>query len=290
MVGFSVQALGEYGADYGLAILKIAIFGAQLALLWWIVNRATHFDDHSELFVRQNLSYAIQRCGLLFGQGIAMWPLLGSTGRTGFDLAWLVGGGLWAMLLLGLLWPVLNRLVGHGDMTDPQDRTERSTSVVRAAFFVASGLVISAGLSGEAPSITQGVISTVVFTALGLVVLYLAYLVNGRVPMFDRFSRHVADGNVAAAIIAAGFTLGLGLVLHKAIAGDFTTWGVSLAGFAITALVATAGFYLISWLMDTLIITSATLKQVVREDQRLAATVTATMLVTVAAAVTALPL
>lgn len=286
--------IGDYYAaplgEYGLATMNIAIFGALLALFWWLVNRATHFDDHEELFVKRNPSYAVQRCGLLIGQGVAMWPLLGSTDRIAFDLGWLVGGGLWAMLLLGGLWPVLNRLVGHGDMTDPEDRTERAASIVRAAFFVAGGFVISAGLSGEAPSIAQGIGSTVVFTALGLVVLYLAYLVNGRIGMFDRLTHHVRQGHVAAGIIAGGFTVALGIVLHKAIAGDFTGWGTSLIGFAVTALVAVVGFYLISWLMDTLIITSATLKQVVAEDQRLAAAVTATMLVTVAAAVSALPI
>lgn len=285
--------IGDYYASFGLygfAAMKIAIFGALLALFWWLVNRATHFDDHEELFVKRNPSYAIQRCGLLLGQGVAMWPLLGTTDRVYFDLAWLVGGGLWAMLLLGLLWPVLNRLVAHGDMTDPADVTERSASIARAGFFVGAGFVINAGLSGEAPTLLQGILSTVVFTLLGLVVLYLAYLVNGRIGMFDRLNHHVAEGHVAAGIIAGGFTVALGLVLHTAIAGDFTGWALSLTGFAVTAVVAVIGFYLVSWLMDTLIITSATLKQVVAEDQRLAAAVTAAMLVTVAAAVTALPL
>ncbi|MGH3727273.1 MAG: DUF350 domain-containing protein [Micromonosporaceae bacterium] len=276
-------------AEYGIAALKVVIFGAMLALLWSLVNRATRFDDHEELFVKRNSSYMVQRCGLLLGQGLAMWPLLGSSGRLWFDLAWLVGGGLWAILLLSALWPVLNKLVGSGVMTDPSDVTERSTSIVRAAFFVASGLVIGAGVSGEAPSITIGIISTVVFTLLGLAVLYGSYLINGMLPQFDRLGRHVAQGNVAAAIIAAGFTVALGLVLNKAIAGDFANWGLSLLGFGVTAVVALVGFYAASWLLDRFIITSATLAQVVKEDQRLAATVTATMLVTIAVGVAALP-
>jgi len=276
-------------AEYGLAAGKVAIFGVLVALLWSVVNRVTRFDDHEQLFVRHNRSYLMQRCGLLVGQGVAMWPLMGSTDRPWFDFAWLVGGGLWAALLLGLLWPVLNRVIGKGDMTDPEDRTERAASVVRAGFFVAGGLVIAAGLSGDAPSLGHGIVSTVVFTALGLLVLYAAYLLNGVMPQFDRLTRHVARGNLAAAIIAAGFTVALGLVLNKAIAGDFAGWVSSLVGFAVTAVVAMVVFYLASWLMDRFIITSATLAQVVREDQRLAATATATMLVVVAAAVAALP-
>ncbi|MFB9235766.1 DUF350 domain-containing protein [Plantactinospora siamensis] len=275
--------------DYGVAAGKIVIFGVLVAALWSAVNRVTRFDDHEQLFVRHNRSYLIQRCGLLIGQGVAMWPLLGSTGRPWPELAWVAGGGLWAAALLGLLWPVLNRLVGHGDMTDPADPVEQSTSLVRAGFFVASGAVIGAGLSGSSPSVAVGIAATVVFTLLGLVVLYAAYRLNGVLPQFDRLSRHVARGNLAAAIIAAGFTVALGLVLHKAIAGDFTGWGSGLAAFAMTAVLATAGFYLVSWLMDRFIITSATLAEVVRTDQRLAATATAALLVTVAAAVAALP-
>ncbi|MFC7547706.1 hypothetical protein [Plantactinospora sp. GCM10030261] len=275
--------------DYGLAAGKIVIFGVLVASLWSVVNVLTHFDDHEQLFVRHNRSYLVQRCGLLIGQGVAMWPLLGSTGRPWFDLAWLLGGGLWAALLLGALWPVLNRVIGHGDMTDPQDRAEQAFSLVRAGFFVASGAVIAAALSGDAPTLGQGVVSTVVFTALGLLTLYAAYRVNGMVPQFDRLTRHLAHGNLAAATIAAGFTVALGLVLHTAIAGDFAGWASSLVGFAVTAVLAMIGFYLVSWLMDRFIITSATLAEVVREDQRLAATATATLLVTVAAAVAALP-
>jgi uncharacterized membrane protein YjfL (UPF0719 family) len=275
--------------DYGAAALKIVIFGALLALLWWLVNRATRFDDHEELFVKRNTSYGIQRCGLLLGQGLAMWPLLGSGDSLGADIGWLLGGGLWAILLLGLLWPVLDRVVGRGQVTDPADPVERSASVVRAGFFVASGLVIGAGLSGSAPSVGLGIVSTVVFTLLGLVVLGLAYRLNGRVPQFDRLSRHVAQGNVAAGIIAGGFTVALGIVLNKAIAGDFVGWIGSLVAFVITAVAAVIGFYAVSWLMDRFILTSATLRQVVREDQRLAAAVTAAVLVTVAVGVAALP-
>ncbi|HEX6074829.1 MAG TPA: DUF350 domain-containing protein [Micromonosporaceae bacterium] len=275
--------------DYGVAALKIALFGALLALLWWLVNRATRFDDHEELFVKRNTSYGIQRCGLLLGQGLAMWPLLGSGDSVGSDIGWLLGGGLWVIGVLGLLWPVLDRLVGKGEVTDPMDLVERSTSIVRAAFFVASGLVLGAGLSGSAPTLTLGIVSTATFTLLGLTVLCLAYLVNGRVPQFDRLSRHIAQGNVAAGIIAGGFTVALGVVLNKAIAGDFVGWGGSLLGFAVTAVVAVIGFYAVSWLMDRFIITSATLRQVVREEQKLAATVTAAMLVTIAVGVAALP-
>jgi uncharacterized membrane protein YjfL (UPF0719 family) len=276
-------------ADYGGAALKIAVFGVLLAVLWWLVNRATRFDDHEELFVKRNASYVIQRCGLLFGQGLAMWPLLGSGGDLGSGLGWLLGGGLWVIVVLGLLWPVLDRVVGKGETTDPTDLVERSTSIVRAGFFVATGLVLGAGLSGSAPTVAVGIVSTVVFTVLGLVVLCLVYLVNGKVPQFDRLSRHIAQGNVAAGIIAGGFTVALGVVLNKAIAGDFVGWVGGLLGFAVTAVVAVVGFYAVSWLLDRFIITSATLRQVVREDQKLAATVTAVVLVTVAVGVAALP-
>ena len=279
----------ELWMEFGVAAGKLAIFGAFLALLWAVVNWVTHFDDHDQLFVQRNRSYLMQRCGLLLGQGVAMWPLLDSSGRLGFDFAWLVGGGVWVMVLLGLLWPVLNWVVGKGDMTNPDDVQERSLSIVRGSFFVAAGFVIAAALSGDAPSVVTGIVSTVVFTLLGLIALVLAYLVNGAVPQFDRLSQHLRSGNVAAAIIAGGFTIALGIVLNKAIAGDFTGWALSLVGFAVTLVVAMIGFYLVSWLMDKFIITSATLAQVVREDQQLPAVATAAMLVTVAAAVAALP-
>lgn len=266
-------------SDFGFAGLELLIFAAFIIIGWSLINKITSFDDHEVLFVQRNAAYAAQRAGLVLGQAIAMTALVGSHSSNRWqDIGWLCGGGAWTIAVLLCLRLVLSKLVSF----DPQaQHGTLSVGVVRAAFYIAGGLIISAGLGGYAPSVAEGLASTVVFTLLGLLVLAGAYLISDRVPPF-RLSSRVRSGNMAAALIAGGFTVALGLVLRNAIIGDFTGWASGLIGFAVTAVVAVAAFYLLCLAVDRWIITNATLAEVVEGEHLLAAGIVAISLIAIA--------
>lgn len=266
-------------SDFGFAGLELLIFAAFIIVGWSLINKITSFDDHEVLFVQRNSAYAAQRAGLVLGQAIAMTALVGSHSANRWqDIGWLLGGGAWAMAILLGVRLGLSKLVSF----DPEAKHGTlSVGVVRGSFYVAGGLIIAAGLGGSAPSLLEALASTAVFTLLGLVVLAAAYLLSDRVPPF-RLSSRVRSGNMAAALIAGGFTIALGLVLRNAIAGDFTGWASGLIGFAVTAVVAVAAFYLLCLAVDRWIITNATLAEVVEGEHLLAASIIAVSLIAIA--------
>jgi uncharacterized membrane protein YjfL (UPF0719 family) len=272
---YDVPGLG----DYALAGGKLLIFAAFIVLAWTLVNRVTSFDDHTALFAERNTAYALQRGGLVLGQAIAMTSLISSRYDTWWiELAWLAGGGVWATLLLLGMRLVLRRLVPFAP--DAGHRTV-SVGAVRGAFYVAGGLVIGAGLAGSAPSLATALASTVVFTALGLLVLGGTYLVNGRIRPYDLNAR-VCSGNLAAAIVSGGFLVALGFVLRTAISGDFAGWITGLIGFALTAVFAVVCFYLLCIAVDRWVVTNATLAEVVDSGNALAATIMTVAMIAVA--------
>ena len=270
--------------DYAIAGLKLLIVAAFIVLAWGLINKITKFDDHHALFEERNTAYALQRGGLVLGQAIALTSLISVKDDTWADLAWLLLGGVWILALLLGVRQLLPYLVPF----DPEaGQTTVSVGLVHGAFYTASGLIIGAGLTGSAPSLATAIASMFVFTLLGLAVLAGAYLGNGMVRPY-RLAERVRAGNLAAGLISSGFLVALVLVLHNAIAGEFTGWASGLIGFAVTALIALAVFYLLCVAVDRWVIENATLVDVVEGDHANAGAVIAVALVAIAIAISAI--
>jgi uncharacterized membrane protein YjfL (UPF0719 family) len=108
-------------------------------------------------------------------------------------------------------------------------------------------------------------------------------------PMF-RVHRLVRQGNVSAAVFVAGFVVGLGIVLHNAIAGDFVGWGSAFAGFLVTFVVAVGAFYVLGFLVDRFIFTHDTFKGILEKNQLIPAITLAVFQVVIALGITSLPI
>lgn len=273
---YSVATWGEYG----LAAVKVLVFVLLLAALWELVNALTRFDDEQELFDRRNVGYAVVRTSIVLAQAAAMLPLLGVT-HGGWDDVWsLIGWGVGIFVVMVGLNFVVDALVRHPGGLSALDRTSLSAAVLKAGVYLAAGLVFHAALSGTAPTLGQAIASSVVFAALGLVALVVAFaLLRLVLPV----GRGRPDGStLAGSIVSAGVLIGLGLVLRSAIAGDFTSWGSGLLGFAVTFVAGFVGLVVVVLLVDLLIIRSRRLRQIVDGDEVLPAVVMAVMVLAVA--------
>jgi uncharacterized membrane protein YjfL (UPF0719 family) len=288
-----------------VAVAKVALFLGFVVALWHLVNALTRtFDDHDELFVNGNWAYFVQRAGLVGGQAIAMAGAL-DLGEAGWvDLAWFAGAGLWVLVVLLVAHPLIERAMrlapatehaevsaagsatdtapsGFDAGTDRLRRINLGASLVKAGFLVSFGLVLNATFAGRAPDLSTGLISTVVFAALGLGVLVLTYRLHDLVTPI-RLRKRVRDGNLTASVEAAGALVALGIVVRNAIAGDFRGWATSLAGFAIAVVLTLVALYVFRWLIDKVILTGVTLRSVHADDRTVAAALTAVLLVVVA--------
>jgi hypothetical protein len=106
----------------------------------------------------------------------------------------------------------------------------------------------------------------------------------------------MAPGNLRGAVVAGGVTEGLeaaavltavGLILYGAIAGDFTTWPESLAGFGMALGVASVGLCVARYLIDWFVLTGDCTLRTIHAQRQGAAALLAFLLVMVALPISA---
>jgi hypothetical protein len=272
-----------------IAAVQVLIVVAGVGGAWWLVNLRTDFDDHAELWVANNWGYLAQRAGVVLAQVVGVSSLLGQDLDDWSSLLWVGGGLVWATLLAGAGSWITDWLVLRAPVTRFHDlnRAPLSVGLVKLGFSVGLGLIVRATFVGEAPDLGTALLSVFAFTVAGIAGLVLASHLHSLVSRVQ-LRRRVVAGGVTEALESLGVLVAVGLILHAAIAGDFTTWTDSLAGFGAALGVAYLGLYLARYVIDWFILTgSCTLRTIHAEQQRGAAVLLAFLLVMVAVPVSA---
>jgi len=281
-----VSVTAENLSSFGIGLVEVLVFIGFLAGLWQLLNVITRsFDDHGEILVRGNWAYLVQRLGITVAQAVGMLSAIGLNAPNRWsDVGWLAVAGTWVLLLLLAVHPVIDKAIGRQVQRPDQMRSDDlAVSMVKAAFYVAFGFVVNGSLSGSAPNWPTALVATLVFTVLGGALLVGCYLLVDLVNPFP-IREGVREGRLASSLEAAGVLVALGMIMRKAIAGDFVGWGPALVGFAVTAIAGLLVLYATRWLFDKLVLTQSTIREV-HESNR----VTAAALLAAFLPVTALP-
>ncbi len=133
---------------------------------------------------------------------------------------------------LNLARIAVDRLVLHKFSTERKiiDDQNAGTGAVEAGVYVATALVIAGSVSGEG----GGPETSLAFAALGLLVLVLYTLFYELTTSFN-IHDEIDRNNTAVGVALAGNLVAIGVVVLKAVAGDFVNWEEALAGFIIFA-------------------------------------------------------
>ncbi|MEU7866238.1 hypothetical protein [Dactylosporangium sp. NPDC049140] len=272
-----------------IAVLQVLIVILGVGGGWWLLNAVTSFDDHHELWERANWGYLVQRIGFVAVQVIGVSSLIGQDLTSWSSLAWVGGGIVWATVLSVLGFWITDWMILRTRATPigALNTVPLSVGLVRLGFYLGLALVVRATFIGHAPNLRTSLISTAVFTLAGIAGLVIAFYLHGL----------VAHGNLRLAMVQGGVTEGLesaavltavGLILYGSIAGDFTTWPESLAGFGAALGIAYVGLYIARYLIDWFVLTGeCTLKTIHAQQQTGAATLLAFLLVMVALPISA---
>ena len=129
---------------------------------------------------------------------------------------------------LNLARIAVDRLVLHRFSTERKiiDDQNAGTGAVEAGVYVAAALVIAGSVSGEG----GGPETSLAFAALGLLVLVLYTLFYELTTSFNIHDQ-IDGNNTAVGVALAGNLVAIGIVVLKAVFGDFVTWEDALAGF-----------------------------------------------------------
>ena len=227
-----------------------------------------HFDAERQM-TEGNLALAIRRCGVQLGLAIAMIGVMSgeSTGNFTGDLVAIALYGLVAAAFLffsllvtdHLVLPKVNNTVeiGNGNI---------AVSLVEFGTLVMTGILAYASIKGE----QGGVIASISYFVAGqalLITLVLAYekLFQSKLNPVKR----VHDGSIAAGIYLGGKIIAYGLILQSAIAGGDIPDTLSSAVIELisTALAGMVLLYIFEVLIDWVIVTTSTVKDILERDQ-----------------------
>ncbi|GAA2599979.1 hypothetical protein GCM10010399_33480 [Dactylosporangium fulvum] len=273
-----------------IAVLQVLIVVVGVGGGWWLLNALTAFDDHEELWIANNWGYLAQRVGFVFVQVIGMSSLVGQDIDRWSSLAWVGGGFVWATILAALGFMITDWMILRTRHTplSKLDTVPLSIGLVRLGFYLGLGLVVRATFVGAAPDLGTALLATLVFTVAGIAGLVIAFALHSLVTRGSDLRKAVVAGGVTEGLESAAVLTAVGLILHGAIAGDFTNWGDSLTGFGVALGVAYVGLYVARYVIDWFILTGeCTLKTIHAQQQKGAAALLAFLLVMVAVPISA---
>lgn len=246
-------------------ILFIAVFMVGR----WVNDALTSYDVNQVLTEEDNPALAISLAGYYLGIVIVyVGALRGPSHGLQTDVL-LVGGYALGGIALLLLSRYLNdTLILTGFSTDEEILEDRNpgTGVVRFGSYVASALIVAGAIYGEG----GGPLTALAFYALGQVALVLfVWLYDFATP----YSLHdeIERDNFAAGIGFSGALVALGLIIMRAVSGDFVSWAGSLSILGLDLLIVFVYLVGVRLFFDKLVIPDSDLNFEIVQDRNVGA-------------------
>ena len=238
-------------------LIATGIYLISAFVLFWLGKlvkdlTTTSYSVREELVEKDNVALGVAMAGYYFGLVMAIGGTLsGPSQGLENDLIDIGIYGLLAIILLNLSRLVNDGLILHGfkirdELIDDQNA---GTGAVIAASYIATGLVIFGAVSGE----IGGIVTTVIFWALGQVALVLAGLVYEWITPYS-IHDEIEKDNVAAGVAFAGALVGIGVIVFHASAGNFISWEVNLQDFAIEVVAGLILLPIVRFIADVILL------------------------------------
>lgn len=257
-------------------LLYIVLSIAILAVAKLVQDLLTPFHIGDQLTGKDNVALAVSIAGYYLGVitviiGVLSQPLSGVVG-TGFeftsdlaqDLLEVVLYSLAGIVALNLSRIFVDKVVLHKFHTETEiiQNKNLAAGAVEFAVYVAVGLLIAASLTGTG----GGPDTSIVFFALGLVVLALYALLFDMVTPFS-VQEQIHEGNVAVGVALGGNLIAIGVIVFKAVAGDFLGWSEAFIGFGVFAVVGIVLLFILRFVIDLILHPSAKINDELVVDQ-----------------------
>ncbi len=238
-------------------LIATGIYLISAFVLFWLGKlirdlMASSYSVREELVEKDNAALGIGMAGYYFGLILAIGGTLsGPSQGLENDLIDIGIYGLLAIILLNLSRLVNDGLILHGFKVRDEliDDQNAGTGVVVAASYIATGLVIFGAVSGE----IGGIVTTVIFWALGQLALVLAGLMYEWITPYS-IHDEIEKDNVAAGVAFAGALVGIGVIVFHASAGNFISWTVNLQDFAIEVVAGLILLPIVRFISDVILL------------------------------------
>ncbi|MCI5166619.1 MAG: DUF350 domain-containing protein [Candidatus Electrothrix sp. GM3_4] len=267
MINFTETAELYYGMLY--IILGIAV----LTLSKFIVNLMTPYKINKELIHSDNQALGVTLAGYYAGVVIIfLGSVIGdSTPKTAtlsslfLEAAIDSGYAIFGILALNLCRKVVDLAILYKFSTVKEIITDRNvgTGAVEAGAMIATSLMIAGAINGEG-----SLLSTLVFFLLGMLLLILFSHFHAFLTPYDDHDEIEKD-NVAAGAYLGFSLIALGIIVLKATAGDFISWGYNLSWFAGYAVLGFLGLAVLQKLILAIFLPGANIEEEISRDRNM---------------------
>ncbi len=227
----------------------------------------TPYRINEQLSHKNNTALGLSITGYFLGVIIVFVGVLHQPLTIIRDSQWQLTGDFWldvlevflysvaGILVLNLARILVDKLVLYKFKTEKEiiEDQNAGSGAVEFAVYIAVGLVIAASTAGagvaDDTTIVENVTRSVVFFVLGMAVLIAFALFYQLTTPFDVHDE-IERNNAAVGIALAGNLIAIGLVIFKAVFGEFIGWMESLVSFAVFAVIGFVLLYVVRMIVD----------------------------------------
>ena len=241
----------------GLAILTLAKLARDIV---------THYRIDEQVTKGRNLAVSLRLSGYFLGivlvfLGALYQPLrvtvqegLGFNRAFGEDVLEVFLYSFVGIVALNVVRIVVNRLVLYKFDIEKQIVEEQNVGAGAVEFgtYIATGLLIGGAASGEG----GGPETALAFFGMGLVALIIFALFYQLTTSFD-IHREIEGDNTAVGIAMGSNLIAMGIVIFKAVFGDFDGWNEALASFFVFVVIGFVLLFVLRMLIDVVLLPTA---------------------------------
>ena len=260
----------------GLVYVGLAIIILGIARV--VQGLVTPYSISEQLNKKDNVALALAVSGYYLGTiiivlGAVYQPLrliegggLGFDRQFGIDVLEVFLTSLVGIAILNVARIVVDKLILYQFSTVKEIIEDQNvgTGAVEFGVYIAVSLVIAASVIGEG----GGPGTSFAFLGLGLLVLVLFALFYNLTTSYD-IHEEIERDNVAVGVALGANTIAIGIVVFKAVFGDFVGWTEGLIAFALFAIIGFVVLLVVRMLFDFVLHPKANVAHELAVDQNL---------------------
>ena len=253
------------------SIIYIVISCLMLIFGKWLFTKCIKYDMYGEI-KKGNVTAVIPYCGFLFGNVAVLIGAFVGDSSLSFkaDLLYYVIYALMGIVLMLFSGFIVEKAILHKFDNVAEIVRDRNigTAAVHFGIYVASGLIISACVTGETLAThgkIYGLVSSIVYYVLGMIFLILFSKIYDKLTPYSLLGE-IEEDNVAVGVSFAGNIIAIGLILMRATIGDVGTWqhGLMLYFIDLTAIVLLLPS--IAFILDRLVVKAINIKKEIKDN------------------------
>jgi uncharacterized membrane protein YjfL (UPF0719 family) len=271
----------------GLVYVGLGI--AVLALAKLVQDFLTPYRINEQLSHRDNTALALSITGYYFGiiatfVGAVYQPVVIALeepykfdSRFGWDVLEVFLYTLAGIAALNVARILVDKLVLYKFNMEKEIITDQNAGAGAVEFgvYVAVGLVIAAAIGGGGGggvdnSVLNDALRSLAFLGLGLLALGGFAFFYQLTTEFD-IHEQIEAGNVAVGVAMGGNLLAMGIVVFKAVFGEFINWETGLAGFITFAVAGFVLLFLVRVIVDKIILPGTKVADELAKDRNIGA-------------------